>query len=399
MKNTKTTFNHTFPGLNGILITTQLRDRNDHFVVTIYKKYRRTINIEVGDIAIINLRGEELIRPVRRDFHVALPKKLLKDKHHGDDIEFYVSLAKPDNCVKRPSKEFYSDLLDVRSLIPKRTVFGRPLYVIKRSEQYSSVWYSHGSGVRHITIKNFIDSVKIAELMGFYYGDGTTCEGIQSFRLTNCEPSILNHCLDTLEILGVGRDQFKAQIIYSTDTEVTNEIKNRCINYWSKTLGLNIEKIVSVTKSKNIRETKRYGSARIFIDSTVLVEILLRGVMEHVLKKISKPQERIDYELLKGFMRGLLAAEGSVQLNKQGSVVRVGIAFDPHSEELGLYKVLLKNLGIAYKRVGCNEILIQKYVNMRKLHDIRGFARHDARNTKFTEGFRNHRFFKTHYLV
>ena len=219
-----------------------------------------------------------------------------------------------------------------------------------------------------MNIKKFVDIDKIAELIGFYYGDGSTSKSIRSFRLTNCEPSVLNYCLDILEDIGINRERFKAQIIYSTNKELTEDIKSKCTNSWSGYLNVNKENIVSVTKADNVRETLKYGSARIFIDNAVLVEVFLHGLLEGILQRITKPKSIIDKRLLEGFIRGLLAAEGSVNLNENGSVVKVGISYDPHSNELDLYKNLLKNLNINHGGTKGNELYIYGFNNIKKLY-------------------------------
>ncbi|MCH8004369.1 MAG: hypothetical protein IH934_07115 [Nanoarchaeota archaeon] len=377
-------------------IITKLRERKDHFMITIYKEYRKNLDISVGDIIILNLDNYEIIRKIKKDFHISLPKSLLKNKSNGDEIELSIlQISKKENCFKRPKSMVKNNKIDIRHFIPKKTIFNHPIYIIDRNNDYSSVWYPIGGGVRHVTIKNRVDIDKIAELIGFYFGDGSTSENIRSFRLTNCEPSVLNYCLDILQEIGIKRNNCKVQIIYSTNKELTEEIKNKCTNFWSKTLNLNKSNIVSVNKSKNVRETLKYGSARIFIDNTILVEIFLHGLLKSILLRITNPENIIDKRLLNGFTRGLLAAEGAIYLNKNGSVVKIGMSYDPHSRELDLYKKLLSNLDINYGGTKGNEFYIYGYKNIKKLHNINAFKMHKSRNQKFVNGILNHRFFKT----
>jgi len=373
-------------------ILTKLRERKDHFMITIYKKDRQKLDIAIGDIIIFKLDNQELTRPIMKDFHISLPKNVLKDKTKGNKIKLAVlTIDKRKDCSKRPKNMIKNGKLDIRYFIPKKTIFGYPIYIIRRNTNHSSVWYSIGGGVRHINIKNFIDVDKIAELIGFYFGDGSTCRSIRSFRLTNSESSVLNYCLDTLEEMDIRRNSFKIQIIYSTNKELTKEIKNRCINFWSKMLKIEKDKIVSVNKAENMRETLEYGSARIFIDKTILVEIFLHGLLKGILRRITHPKSTIDKRLLKGFIRGLLAAEGNVNLNQYGSVVKVGIAYDPRSNELRLYKRLLRNLNINYGRTKGNELYIYGYDNMKRLFDLNAFKMHKRRNQRFTKGFLKHK--------
>jgi len=375
-------------------IITKLRERKDHFMMTIYKEYRKNLDISIGDIIILNLNNYEVIRKIKKDFHISLPKSLLKNEGNGNKIKLFIlQISKIGNCFKRPKSMVKNNKIDIRHFIPKKTIFNHPIYIIGRNKGYSSVWYPIGGGAGHINLKNHINIEKVAELIGFYFGDGSTSEGIRSFRLTNCEPSILNHCLDILGEIGIPRNRFKIQIIYSTDKELTESIKSKCINFWSKTLKIN--KVVSVLKSKNVKETLEYGSARIFVDSAVLVEVVLHGLLKDILIRITNPKNIADKILLKGFIRGLLAAEGGIYLNKNGSVVKIGISYDPHSDELELYKKLLQNLNINYGGTKGNEFYVYGYNNIKKLYEIDAFKMHKSRNQKFVNGILNHRFFKT----
>ena len=378
-----------------MIITSKLRERKDHFVITWYKEDREKSGVSIGDIIILKLGERELVRPVRKDFHISLPKKELRNKNKGDKIKLPVlKIVKKSEGIKRPVIIFKEDKIDIRFFIPKKTLFNHVIYVLERDVNYSTIWYPVGGGVRHINIKNFINADKLAELMGFYFGDGTTCKTIRSLRLTNSEPSALDYCLEIFEAMGIERHNFKVQVIYCTDKEITCEIKSRCVEFWSSALRINKENIVSVTKSNNKKETLAHGSARIFLDNTVLVEILLHGLLKGILQRISNPEKDIDKRLLNGFMRGLLAAEGSVILNKNGSVVKIGIAHDPHSDELELYRKWLANLGIRPGANKGNELYVYGFDNIRKFYEIDAFKMHNKRNAIFVKGFLNNKKFK-----
>jgi len=232
--------------------------------------------------------------------------------------------------------------------------------------------------------------------MGFYFGDGNTSFRIRSFRLNNCESSALNYCLDILNELGISRNQIKLQIIYSSDHEINGEVKKRCIDYWSKALSVDKHQIVSVNRSKNKMETLKYGSARVFIDNATLIEILLHGVLNKFIEVTKNPKNEVERKILVGFLRGLLAAEGSVILEK-GSLRKIGIAFNPHSGDVKFYKRILENLGISWNCVHGNELIIHKFENFKKLFEMDAFKMHKKRNDKFLLVFRNHKYFKTKF--
>jgi len=389
MKNTKLV-KSIHINLKENVINVRLSERKDHFIVIIPKVERERLKISIGDISIINFNNNELVRPVRADAAVSLPKRLLKDRQHDDWIELCVEKAiSRDSCLNRPNKPFLNNKLDIRYFIAEKTDHNYPLYIIPRDEHTSTIWYPVGGGVRHITIYNLVHIEKIAEFLGFYFGDGTKCKNMQSLRMTNCEPSILVHSLNVLGEMGIDRKLCKVQIIYSTPQEITENIKQCCVRFWSKILQLDKKRIVSVNGAYNVRETRKHGSARICINSSVLFQIMVRNLLLGVIKRIVKPQDEIDYKLLKGFMRGLLAAEGFPELNNYGSLVKVGIAFNPYSNELNLYRKLLDNLNINYGKTHGNSLYVYQHKNMRKFNEFNAFRLHKTRNEKFLAGYNN----------
>jgi len=374
------------------IIKTKLRDKKDHYVATIYKENREDLKILPNSILLLEINGEELIKiPTAIDFHITVPKRIVNNQSNQIEIRL-IGIHDKESSLSRDQELFVGESINLKSIIPKKNLFGKKIYVLEEGA-YLYVWYPVGGGAKHIKIKKFIEARKLAELMGFYFGDGNTSKDIRSFRINNCEVSVLNYCLDILEEIGLKRNDFKAQIIYSTDKgTLSQDIKQRCRSYWSKQLGISKNRIVSVNKSKNKRETLKYGSARIFLDNAVLVEIFLHGVLNKILKIIQDPENPVEIKILKGFLRGLAAAEGSVSLNKHKSLSRITLSFDPHSEELELYKRILNNLGIVSERVHGNELQIQKISNFRILKELEIFKMHEKRANKFSLGYANHKF-------
>ena len=256
------------------------------------------------------------------------------------------------------------------------------------------IWYSTGGGADYIKIKKETSLEKIAELIGFYFGDGNTSANVRSFRLNNCEQSVLNYCLDILEDIGIRRDMVKVQVIYSTPYEkIGNSIKERCTSYWSEILGLKESQIVSINRSFGKTESLQYGSARIFLDNATFVELMLNGVLKRFIKFLKNPNSKEKRVILRGFLRGLAAAEGSVILTSLKSLSKVGFAYNPHSEDLDFYKLMLTNLGVNYAGINGNELYIYRMSNFKIFNDIDLFKMHETRKIKFNLGYQNHKFY------
>lgn len=375
-------------------IKAELRDKKDHFICTLYKDIRKRLKISTSNILFIEVNDTEFMRIPNKDFHITIPKKTVKHNKRNINLKI-LGIYDRHSAKKRESILFQDNCMNIKAFIPRKTIFGHEIYVIDEG-LYSYVWYPVGGGVKHLKIKNKTDYEKLSELIGFYFGDGNTSNDIRSFRLNNCESSTLNYCLDILEELGIKRSDIKVQIIYSSDKEINSKIKKRCVLYWSKTLDINRNQIVSVNRSKNKRETLKYGSARIFYDNSILVEVMLHGILRKFIEIVKNPRNESEKKITEGFFRGLLAAEGSPILER-GSLRKVGISFNPHTNDLEFYKILLSNLDINWKLVHGNELIIQKFENFNKIYKLNGFKMHDRRNNKFTSGFRGHKYFKTKF--
>jgi len=370
-----------------MILPTRLRKRKDHYVITVYKTERTTHNICIGDLLVIVLAGEEIVRPVRKDFHVSLPKRLIdKTSQKSPFILDIIHTVKKEEALVRPSIPFADNMIDIRHCIPTITHHGYPCFIINRGDGVSSIWYAIGGGVDHFTINNLIDVEKLGELLGFYFGNGSTSPDITSLRLTNAEPSVLDYCLKVLEVMGISRDRFKIQVIYSTPAEVNEDIQERCILFWSDALGIPVGNIISVLKANNIRETKRNGSARLFIDSAVLVEVFLHSLLPFVMQRAGHPTCEQDEILLRSFIRGLLAAEGYPEFNTSGTLTKISIAYDPFSDEPKIYRALLQNLGVHVGKDGGNAVHIYGRENLKCFVNMDCFKMHATRKAKLLRG-------------
>lgn len=88
----------------------------------------------------------------------------------------------------------------------------------------------------------------------------------------------------------------------------------------------------------------------------------------------------------------MAAAEGGIYLNKYGSLSKISLSFDPHSDELSFYKKILGNLKITYGKDHGNELLIYGKENFKILKELDLFKMHKKRKEKFLLGYKNHKF-------
>jgi hypothetical protein len=373
-------------------IKSVLRDKKDHYVITLYKDFRIKHNIKINNILLLSLNGKEFIRRPNSDFHLTIPKKIAGIKSKKIKLNV-LKVWEMDLAKARNKLEIKNGLINnIGSLTPLKTIFNNDIYCLDSGDNLY-IWYSVGGGANYVKIKKCINLERLAELVGFYFGDGNTSDGIRSFRINNCEPSALNYSLKILNEMGIGKESMKCQIIFSTPNEsLDNETIDRCVNFWSKTLGIRKKQIVSVSRSKGKTESLKYGSARLFLDNCSLVELIVNGVLPTFVDLIKDPKTMGDKIILKGFLRGLAAAEGSVTLTKLNSLSKVGFSYDPHSNDLEFYKKILSNIGINYGGTHGNELLIYGMKNFKIFMNLDLFKMHQTRDKKFKLGYKNHKF-------
>jgi hypothetical protein len=367
-----------------------LIDKKDHYVATLYKDIRIELNINRDSIILYEINGHHFIRIPNIDYAISIPKFIVPNNSKFILLKILNVYSKSECLLRDPISIDKNLDVNLRSFVPIKTTNNYNFYVLDFYDSFY-LWYSVGGGAKPILINKKINAIFLSELIGFFFGDGNTADGIQSFRLNNCEASTLIYSLRILEKLGIPRNEFKAQIIYSSNKDLDDNIKHKCINYWSNILGFRRNQIVSVNKSTAKSESLEYGSARIFLDNNTFLQFMLYGVLKNILTLINNPRNDIQKEILKAFLRGLAAAEGSVILNNYNSLSKISFSFDSNSDELELYKLLLYNLNVNCGGTKGNELYIYGINNFNLFNEIDLFKFHNSRKNKFLYGYNNHK--------
>jgi len=369
-----------------MIIKTIPRDRRDHFVCTIFKEDRkRLVNFSEGDIVIVKIDGKLLIRKVKEDFIISLPKILAIKPNKEAKIEL-LRHVKPEEGLKRPRKYSADGKISTRYFIPLKTAFGHKIFVIDNGEKIF-VWFPVGGGVEPICIKKFVNPKSLFETIGFLWGDGST-ENVRSLRFTNSEPSTLDFTINFFGSMGIKRKMWKAQIIWSGPSEPSKEIKKECKKFWSREILIPKENIKSVLWSKCKANRTKFGSCRIFIDNAILFEIFVNGILKWCKDRIK--DENLEKEILQPLVRGVLASEGSIDF-RRGVIQRISIAFDPYSNEEILFRKMFKCLGISTLPNHKNAFSIDGWDNFLRLFLIDSFILDKNSNEKFCSGFIHHK--------
>ena len=155
----------------------------------------------------------------------------------------------------------------------------------------------------------------------------------------------------------------KVNINEPEDKNYKNEIETKVINRWlNKTqIDFNMKHPKTVTYIKNTKN-KRLG----FYDyGTLIIEHknnLLSQIIKRFVKIMSFRILDLEKEEIRGFMRGILAGESTVEVNKVDKKYRVHISVTKEDEK-DLYWNCLKKLDIGSKKYGGDKLVISKREN------------------------------------
>ncbi len=216
----------------------------------------------------------------------------------------------------------------------------RKRFLFKIPENHIIGQYEKSKGILYSTIlpkEIQVNEELFITSLGLLLGEMRKRQSDISF--SNTESNLINYVLKFFKYFGLNRNNFFFNIMINTKNSKFD--KNRLINYWSKQLGINKDKI------SNIFEYKDYGTNRTefgridFLYYNIILKEIINNLISHFINKAQKDKNYAIY-----LLRGLLASEGYVSAStKSGSLCIVGIGSE--SAENKKYIVgMLKNLGI-----------------------------------------------------
>ncbi len=273
-----------------MIISGVVKGRLDKRFTLVRKERARIGDLSKGDILVIEFGGNTIISKVLEDYIISLPRRLLAKTGSRIRIKILKHM-KPQRGLERPNKPFYGNEADLKYFTPKKTVYGKDMFVINDKKRMF-VWFPHGGGIKLTHINRFVEKEKLFEAAGLLLGDGST-EGVRSIRFTNCQTQPINHFIDIFEAVGVDKNIWKAQIILSRPKKPDHNTMEKCKAFWAKNLKLPKENIKSLSWSRSKGNGSKYGSARIFVDDAALFEIFVNGTINYCTNNIDKVDEEI----------------------------------------------------------------------------------------------------------
>jgi len=218
-------------------------------------------------------------------------------------------------------------------------------------------------------LKLEINSELFFEGLGLYIGEGVLTEKTNEIALSNTSAQVLQFFLKWLYNCFTIKKKDLNIYIY---VPLNNFNKLKVIEKWSNLLNVKEGLIRNVYYHKKSKEEY----ALIVCNKAVLRYLLNELVRNFLHFTLSNTNLSV------AFLRGILAAEGSVYLNPKKNVhhVEIGMKDD---EIIGLVGNILNKLGVDYSNKehdGVFHIIICRKENIQKLIELGGFGSHEKRN-------------------
>jgi|GEM_PF-5576564 len=304
-------------------------------------------------------------------------------------------------------------------LISRRKIKGSDGYIEKRiriPKNYFCVWYKwpcgknqnsdENNGVRfnYLILPRYIplDELTLVSLGLLEAEMEVSVPNSSQISFTNCEPNLINLIIKFFERIGIKPTCWKWYIAFNfkllnlESYQTTKMREELAKNFWMKNTFISpfmkIKKVFIYTGNRrNLNfdpDTIRRGTLKISY-----YNIILRKIILELLKEIKKTiLKRKDKTMVKNYIRGIIAGEGSVKLSKSGAIDSVAIG-SMNSFNKRFFRKCLKILGIKPSKDQKNCCGINNKENFFKIYKLGLFDLNKTRYRKFLIGLSRFRRF------
>lgn len=361
-----------------------------------------TYSFNSGDLLFLLIDDKEIVGIVNRsgkrvrlkiikcyfDINLLGKKKIKLLKYVNSKTKFEY----PASYIIDKSSVLYLDLLAIlinNSLCAKSIIItehNNKLYCFKKSAQ------------KLIILNRFVNYYSLLEILGLYQGDGLrNNKEYKKLEFANREISIINTFLDFLDEWGLKRNYWKASI--SLTGEIDSNRKQKSLEYWSSNIKIPKNNFRGFLHTKTLGQMHTYwGTVSIIFDSKVITTIFLSLVKN--VNLIIQDEKSSWY-----FINGLLAADGAVEIKKDGRLSGLNLAYDTPEEAL-FYKNFIENRLFISTRILEKKRIVDiqrdkfthsKWHTFYRLIKNESFKLHNKRYTKLISGFLLHKRTKMFY--
>jgi len=230
----------------------------------------------------------------------------------------------------------------------------------------------------------YIDE-KLGEILGLYYGDGT--KNSPSVELANSSSRLMNMWISHLTSININPIKLHYSIRLSKNViKKFNIEKIEVIEYWRKNLNIPEEKEIKInwinSKGKPSTYLEVYGTMYTRYHNS-LFSLFYNSLINNIKNFI-----KLNKLFRIGFIRGLIAAEGNINIRKIGSLSLVRIAGSPDKRKF-ISNILWKYFEInAIDDKKSNQICIGNIKNLRKIKNLDLHILHPCKREQFEKSYK-----------
>ncbi len=353
---------------------TEVNNTTKRAFATFLADYRKDTNVKLNDIvlfrAIKDNKKFEFVSKIGEWGKIHIPKEAIESlgiqNHESVLFEF---ISKDSSLQTEENRIDFADIIN----------FDNKIKIIPRKNDFITIWKKQHVPV---TIPRFIDySNELYVLSFLVHGDG---HYKSKFYFSNAQYRLHKFVINEFEkIFKIPKSVWRCRILHM------NPDSSKKI-YWKKALEIHDEQFYP-TVSKSTLNTQNEGDARIAIDSCVVAK------MFHFV--LNKMNENIDSKNCLYALDGLLNAEGSASIEKDG-LHKLTISFSQNEKEM-FSNILRKSnlfqlcqiLKDRFVISGWNKIY--EFVKIFAENKVVPFSQNPYRAKNVAEGFLNHRYTKT----
>lgn len=344
---------------------------------TITKEYRAKYQLKEKELIIIKIIKNnityELIGKIKEWGKINIPLEIIKlfgiKNHEKVIIEIIQNMPFILNNKKNS--------IDLKNIIQEKGI-----EVINRNNKFITIYKKQQ---KPITIPRWINKSKsLIESIYLIHGDGHYKTKL-FFSNTNYE--LHNFIIEVFEReLEVPKSLWKFRVNHSNPKFI-----EKSINFWSNVLKVKKDKFYKTRKLSRFN-TKIYGDLKIIIDNLIVSELF-----RFLIKEI-KLENKIESLVA---LNGILDAEGSAQLGKQG-LHKVTISFN-QNEKIMFRKLLEKSDLDIFEIEQNSRFCIRNwgkqydFIKIFLVLDLFPFNKHIERKFNTIKGFLSHSYTKTSY--
>lgn len=287
-------------------------------------------------------------------------------------------------------------ILDIVKIIPKKNPrTGSDIVLTVNKEKIKIVWINRGKNGKILNLQNqpkpitiprfLVLSEEFGEVLGMYYGDGTKND-TSCVEFANSAPELLLMWIKFLENYKIPKKEMKFIVKVAENAKLKYNISEDEIrDYWRNILCIPKKKEIKVvwvkTPGKPSEYIQRYGTVAIRYSNATFsffFNLLIQNLNNFIIKS---------REFLIGFLRGVVAAEGNVNLRANGSLSLIRIAGNKKERNF------ISSLFIRYLKIrtkdddSSNQIYISSLKNLRKVKKLKLVELNLRKKQQFEMGY------------